>query len=126
MITPGEVIEVSCYPFVRCMATAYDGEGLVDFLSWRPGIVYRPQGQYSDDENRIAHGLGAMILTVVSMHKPGRYPARVFYTRQWVNPDGTRFGKGALRIATEEKFKRLARSYAYPFSVDEPEEGEVK
>ena len=26
------------------------------------------------------------LLTVVDIHKPGRFPTRVFYTRQWKDP----------------------------------------
>lgn len=45
------------------------------------------------------HGNGAMILTVVSLHKPGpTYPERAFYTRQWRDPDGKVFGRTNLRV----------------------------
>jgi hypothetical protein len=124
-MTAGEVYTVSSYPFVRCVASTYDVDGPCEFLSWKPGVVFRAVGPYGEDSEGIAHGLGQMLMTVVSTHKPGRYPARVFYTRKWVNPDGVAFGKTGLRIVTQEKFNRLAKGYAHPFSMSEPLPEEV-
>ncbi len=81
-----------------------------EFMSWRPGVRYELLPPYGDSE-AIADGNGAQVLTVVSVHKPGRFPARVFYTRRWIDPRGQSFGKGALRIKIVSAFRRLVRGY---------------
>jgi len=103
------------YPFIRCIGSEWGEDGTVYFLSWRPGIDYRMIGYHGDDSEEYANAMGKMHLTVVSTHKPGRYPERVFYTRQWESPDGKRFGKAGLKIATTYKFKRLCRGYLIEF-----------
>jgi hypothetical protein len=60
-----------------------------------------------------------MILTVVETFKPGRFPTRVFYTRQFIDPDGKTFGKSRLHIVTLEKFRRISAKYRLPYDVDE-------
>ena len=62
--------------------------------------------------------MGSMVLTVVDVFKPGRYPARVFYTRQWIDPDGKVFGKSALRMTTVSAFLRRTRGYMHDFYLD--------
>lgn len=84
--------------------------------SWRPGVVMEQEDQQSF--YGAADAMGQMLLTVVDIHKPGRFPTRVFYTRQWEDPSGRVFGKGALRITTLPAFKRLMRGYRHEFWVD--------
>lgn len=106
------------YPFVREKAIAhweYSEDGPVEIETWRPGIVYEQCGP--EDVEAVAHGEGLMLLNIVSSHKPGRYPERVFYERRWVDPDGNVFGRAKLLIATREKFNRLSRGYAHPYEV---------
>ena len=74
-----------------------------------------------DDSEAYCNAVGEMILTEVSRHKPGRYPTRVFYLREWVTPDGKRFGKPALRMCSAEKFNRLSRGWAVDYVVDPDE-----
>lgn len=105
------------YPFVRCKAEAFDDGSLVSFDSWKPGTEYGPPDPYTDVELR-AHAEGTMTLTVVSRHKPGHYPERVFYTRAFTTPDGKTFGKPALRIATASKFARISKRYGYPYKLE--------
>lgn len=120
-----DVIEVD-FPFVRCKASTYDGEGPYEFVSWKPGVVSRYVGNWGDTEF-IAHGVGKMRLQVVSRHKPGKqYPERVFFVRTWVTPDGHQFGKTGLKITTEQAFQRRTRGYLYEFRLDNPEDGEIK
>lgn len=113
-IDVGATIRV-VYPFVRCKATVFDCDGPAEIDSWKPGVEYVLV--YPDDSEAVAHGLGFMYLTVVSVHKPGRYPTRVFFTRQFERPDGKRFGRNKLHIATAEKFKRLARGYQHEYRL---------
>lgn len=82
---------------------------------WKPGIEF--VATYSGDTDTVAHGVGKQRLTVISRHKPGKYPERVFYVRQWIDPDGKEFGKPKLRITTAGAFKSMCRGYRYQFEV---------
>jgi hypothetical protein len=115
-ISEGAVLVVP-YPFVREAASVPALEGPpVDIMSWRPGTDYRYCAP--DDTEAVAHAMGAQLLTVVSIFKPGRYPTRVFYTRRWRDPNGKEFGKAALRIKTLDAFKRIAAGYLHDFVLD--------
>ena len=107
------------YPFVRVKVTLLDededGRSGVEVDSWQPGT--RNEHVYPDDCEAVADGLGVMTLTVVSTHKPGRYPLRVFFTRTFTTPEGKTFGKTKLHIVTAEKFRRISSSYQHPFEL---------
>lgn len=119
--TPGDEIAVK-HPFLWELATVEMGEdGPVDAMSWRPGVRFELLPPYGEDSEAIADGEGLMILTVISVHKPGRYPTRVFYTRRWRDPRGKEFGKGALRVKTLNAFRRIASGYQHEFRVAEKE-----
>jgi hypothetical protein len=118
----GAEIEVG-HPFVRGMFTEHvgDGEGgwsEVSRPTWEPGI--RHEWVQPDDTEPVADAVGSQILTVVSVHKPGRFPERVFYTRLWRDPDGREFGKGKLHIKTAQAFRRLIRGYRHEYRVADP------
>lgn len=124
----GDIITVQPYPFVRDTYRAFDddaeGGGECQRPTWKPGIRhdgharYCGHGEYEETVDTVADAEGALVLTVVSVHRlPGRYPARVFYTRKWVTPDGHEFGKPQLRIATVGQFTRLASGYRHPYAV---------
>jgi hypothetical protein len=109
------------YPFVRDKVTLMDGDGFSEAATWRPGVRFEdrfipPDGCETDC---IADGEGEIILTIVSVHKPGHFPMRVFFTRRWRSPAGREFGKGACRCVTAEKFRRLAKGYAHKFTVED-------
>jgi hypothetical protein len=82
---------------------------------WKPGIEWEPAGP--GDCVAVARGMGKMVLTEVSRHKPSKYPERVFYTRRWIDPDGKVFGKPKLRITTASAFARMCNGYRQPFQV---------
>lgn len=88
---------------------------LVKVKSWRPGIEWEQHD--SGDSDACADALGEMLLTVVDVHRPGRFPTRVFYTRQWKDPMGRVFGKGGLRITTLEAFRRRVAGYKHEVYV---------
>lgn len=111
--TPGQVIEVPNYPFTRTVFNGEDESGPFQVEGWRPGVETEFDGGF--DVESVADSTGSMILTVISTHKPGRFPERIFYTRQWRDPDGKVFGATKLRIATVEKFRRIASRYQHPF-----------
>jgi hypothetical protein len=113
------------HPFCWDLASRPSGdEGgpyMEEFMSWRPGVRFEvlPPG---DDSESVADGMGSQALTVVSVHKPGKYPARVFYVRQWIDPRGSTFGKTKLRITTAGAFKSLIRGYRHEFRLVTGEE----
>jgi hypothetical protein len=101
------------YPFVRVPMETFDYDGPNVAMTWIPGVRYEPI--YPDTAEAVADGEGWMTLTVVSSHKPGRFPERVFFTRTFTPPDGPTFGKTKLHIATRAKFSRICRGYGYPY-----------
>lgn len=112
-IQPGEVFVLS-YPFIRGF---YFEDDKSPTPTWQPGVW--PEMSRDWEEELVADGVGEMHLRVVSTHKPGRYPERVFYIRQWRDPDGRVFGTTALKIASVHKFRRLTAGYAFPYRLQE-------
>jgi hypothetical protein len=110
------------YPFIRDEYDRLDmdGEGFktVTVPTWKPGVRFEHTDNFGDAE-AFADGLGSMSLEVIDIHKPGRFPERVFYVRKWIDPDGKEFGKGGLRIAITSKFKRLAGGYRHEYEMAE-------
>jgi len=107
------------YPFVRCIATVCGEDGPEEIPSWRPGVSIENCGPYGEDTECVANGEGAMILTVIDVHKPGRFPTRVFFTREFISPDGNRFGKRGLRMTTVDAFRRRAAGYQLHYEVED-------
>lgn len=108
------------YPFFRDKVNLCDEEGYYTEDTWRPGTKF-VDGPDSCPENpytiAVADAHGKMLLTVVDIHKPGRFPTRVFFTRQWQDPDGKKFGKGKLHIVTQQVFTRLLRGYRHEYEL---------
>lgn len=122
----GCVFEVP-YPFVQDTWTDhYDGEDgpeVDEVPTWKPG-TRQESCDVGNDYSQIDHwseadGMGVQVLTVVGVYKPGRYPTRVFYSRQWRDPDGKVFGKMKLRQTTVSAFAALTRGYRHPFEMKE-------
>lgn len=112
----GKTYEVR-YPFVRSVYDYHDGEGVCTDESWRPGFEYSAN-KSEDGADPAADQWGKALYTVIDVHKPGRFPTRVFYTRAWQDPDGKRFGKGTLRMVTMEKFNRMLKGMRQGLYVD--------
>lgn len=114
-IKPGAVIEVG-HPFIREVYSKHDGEGgNCEAIGWRPGT--RGEQVSQDDFDMVADAVGTQILTVVSVHKPGKFPARVFYTRRWRDPDGVEFGKTHLRVTVMQSFRTIVRGYRHDYRM---------
>lgn len=111
----GQVFELR-YPMVLETVSLFDEEGPIQTESWRPGTRWAHTSPYGDAES-YADGEGKMLLTVVSMHKPGKYPERVFFTRKFVSPVGREFGSSKLRMATIQTFRRLTKGFRYEYEV---------
>lgn len=104
------------YPFVKDSYFDFSCEEDTLKIGWRPGVNCRKDDDYHGEF--YAEGEGLMLLTVVSIHKPGKYPERVFYTKSWVSPDGVKFGKPGLKITTFAAFKNQIKGYRYPDIFD--------
>lgn len=102
-MVPGAVFE-RWYPFKREEVEIWDNDGAIGAISWVPGWYYQDSGP--EDQEPAWDGEGVEIRTLVSLHKPGRYPERAFYVRQWRDPDGKVFGKTALRMTTASAFRK--------------------
>lgn len=109
------------YPFVRGTYSDFDGNDCIEKPTWTPGV--RHEWISPEDTAPVADAVGSMALTVVHAFKPGRFPWRVCFTRQFTNPDGNVFGKSKLHIVTLEKFRRLASGYRIPYDVGAPLDG---
>lgn len=108
-------LHVIRYPFFMAKFMNYgDGDEFpFEDESWRPGCA-------SDVDNHgnvtwFCEGHGEMLLEVVGEFKPGRFPSRVFYVRQWRDPDGKVFGIGKLRMTTRANFDRMLKGYRHNY-----------
>ena len=108
------------YPFIKDSYFDFSCDDDKPKIGWRPGVNYE-KGDYQHGEF-IADGEGLMLLKVISIHKPGKYPERVFYTKSWVSPDGVKFGKPGLKITTTSAFKNQIKGYRYPAIFDSIED----
>lgn len=106
------------YPFCRDKVTLCDEEGSAQVDTWRPGTrQHATEFSYWTE----ADAMGEMILTVVSIHRPGDYPTRVFFTRRWKDPDGKIFGKQKLQVKSKAAFKRMLRGYRHEYTLPDLE-----
>ena len=105
------------YPMVLEPVELLGDEGPYQTNSWRPGVRYVNHSPYCDAA-AFADGVGLMILRVVSVHKPGKYPERVFYTRTWIDPACRPFGKTKLRVTTTQAFRAMAKGFRYEYEVE--------
>lgn len=119
-MNPGAVIEVA-HPFVLEEVDVPDVDGIATIKSWRPGIRYESRPFLHDaglsSSWAVADGVGAQRLTVVSIHRPGRFPTRVFYTREWQDPTGKWFGHPRLLTKTLGSFRALIRGYRHEYEM---------
>lgn len=113
---PGEEFRVR-YPFVKDEYQHCGEDGPETLKSWRPGVSIEVDRYEGTDI--WAESEGEMILTVVGVFKPGRFPTRVFYTRQFIDPDAQKFGKGGLKMCTLEKFRRISAKYQVAYDLEE-------
>ena len=113
-MNPGDVFTI-VYPFVSYDAYTDPATGAPE-EAWRPGTIeidpdYHENAQYAADDE------GTCTYTVVSTHKPGTYPLRVFYTREYTDPDGHTFGSGKLQVHSLTHFRRLIKGYRQEYQI---------
>lgn len=112
------------YPFVKSTWVEQEEDGQYEVPCWRPGVHQDPWRKRMPDDGMLAasltaEGTGSMIVTVVSVHKPGKYRPRVFYTRKWQDPNGKTFGSKTLFVKTARMFKHLVAGYRYAYTIKE-------
>lgn len=112
----GDEFEVR-YPFVLEKVSLFDGEGFAEVDSWRPGTRGEMVG--NEDAEMVADGIGTQVLRVISIHKPGKYPERIFFTQSWRDPHGRSFGKTKLRMLPTSTFRSRLRGFAHEFRLIE-------
>jgi hypothetical protein len=111
------------YPFCRDKVSVPPDDEDGDFCeidTWRPGTKYVDGPDACTEDTyviSVADAMGKMHLSVVSIHRPGKFPTRVFFTRQWQDPDGKTFGKGKLHVTTQQAFTRLLRGYRHEYEL---------
>jgi hypothetical protein len=108
------------YPFCRDKYHVFDEEGGGEIDTWRPGTrqMNESTSQYDHEHWAEADAMGEMILSVISVHRPGNYPLRVFFTRQWKDPDGKMFGRSKkLHIKAVSAFKSMLRGYRHKYTL---------
>lgn len=111
------------FPFMRAVYEDFDEDGPVERKNWKPGAEMGAD-QYT--EWCIADGRGEVVYTVIAVFKPGSYPTRVFYLRNWIDPEGNRFGKSSLRVTTTQHFRTLIKGYRFDFELVEVATKEAK
>jgi hypothetical protein len=118
-IKEGDVFRAS-YPFIRDEYEEMDQDGIHKIKTWIPGVRHEWCGP--EDTEAVADAMGEIVLTVVSVHKPGHYPTRVFFTRRWADPKGREFGKTKCRCTTLQAFRRYVRGYEHEYRMATAEE----
>lgn len=108
------------YPFIRDKYQPLpEGEGKDwpnEAPTWRPGVEHECTDNMGSTRS-YADSMGHVQFQVISVHKPGGFSERVFYVRQWIDPDGKVFGKKNLRVTTSQAFKRLINGYRHEFEM---------
>ena len=124
MVKAGDVYEVKPFPFVRHVATILGEDGPEDIDCWKPGTRFEARqrylghGEYDETVDCIADGEGVLRMTVIGVYTPPGYPQRIFYRRQWIDPDGKVFGARKLMVCVTSAFYRRARGYMHDYMVN--------
>lgn len=84
---------------------------------WRPG-AWETKYIYPDSAVAIANGVGRVKFTVVSSHRPPGYPTRVFFTRQFFQPDGEAYASSKLRNCIASKFAKDIEKFPFEYEVE--------
>ncbi len=106
------------HPFTRCIVTGWDElEGKTyKEKRWRPG-AWATEYLQPDDACQAAHSEGECIFRVKGEYKPGRYPNRIFFTQQFIDPDGNTMKESYLRIKTQSAFLNQVKKFPFEYSI---------
>lgn len=102
------------FPFKR--VTVYAGPDESD-TAYVPGTRLE-QGDEFGDGIYVADSTGFMVLTEVQRIEPPGFAPRVLYVREWISPDGDRFGRKTLRMMSARAFDKLRKGYRHPYFLD--------
>ena len=102
------------FPFKS--VTVYAGPDESD-CAYVPGTRLE-QGDEYDDAMYVADETGFMVLTEVQRIKPPGYAPRVLYVREWICPNGIRFGRKTLRMMSATAFDRMCKGYRHTYHLD--------
>lgn len=110
------------YPFFRSYRELYSSENDSYNIceTWEAGVKTVVTGTNYQDyiyTDLMANDVGEMIITELGRFKPEGYPERVFFKREFINPDGVKFGNTKCRIATTGRFNKLIKGYAHKYSL---------
>ena len=117
IVEPGATFRTP-FPFLASKKQLFDEAGAREIISWRPGLEYEAQPPEGGWSKSYCNGWGSRIIEIISLHKPGKYPERVFFTRRWQPPNGAEFGKSACRVTTLSTMRRWLRD-GHPYPTDE-------
>lgn len=76
------------------------------------------RGDDYDDGIYVADDTGFMVLIEVQRIEPPGFAPRVLYVREWIGPDGLRFGRKTLRMISARAFDKLVKGYRHPYWLD--------
>jgi len=107
--TVGAYYEIG-YPFIR------DATNAGGFAKWKPGCRWdRSVARY--DRVGKCDAMGTMLVSVKGVYTPPSYPTRVFFTKRWIDPSGSEFGRNTLRCYALGAFTYLVKGFKHPFEI---------
>lgn len=114
---PGDVFERD-HPFTWVEEGSYGDDR---YERWRPGAWNVET--VVDEALSSCTALGRVKFTVISVHRPPGYQERVFFKREFITPDGTRYTPGRLMNCITRKFRKDIAAFPFAFEVEEPNYG---
>lgn len=86
---------------------------------WRPGAWNIDS--VGEDVLPSCTALGRVKFTVISMHRPPGYQERVFFTREFITPDGEKYAPARLMNCIARKFRKDVAAFPFRFDVEQPD-----
>ena len=97
------------YPF--CKQINMDGTH-----SWTVGcdVKHDPMGH----TEWYANGEGKRVMTEISRHTPPGYGEKVFFSVEYIDPDGNKIGRKRLHMLGAKAFERRLSGFLYDYEID--------
>jgi len=115
-VKAGDVFE-RAHPFTW----VEEGSGENAFERWRPGAWNIDSA--GEDVLTSCTALGKVKFVVISTHRPPGYQERIFFTREFTTPDGSRYAPARLMNCIARKFRKDVAAFPFAFDVEEPNYG---
>lgn len=106
------------YPFIEQKDTLMIDE--YDYGDWIPGARFEGAESHCPFDGLAgeADGEGYMLIKIIKkVPMPKPYTMKVFFTREWIDPDGKRFGNKMLRMKGEQAFSNMIKGYRYDYDL---------